>query len=263
MLINSNTITGAGPGAAGLGTNGVQVTIGNKSDGFFTIGASGAGNNITNVKGNGIACSKFGNDSGSGTNASKCIIAFNTIDANNTANSSGINTGADNGAVNTETPQLYLDIHNNTVSNTTGNGILSTIRDVDGNGVFSIVNNTVNQPIQGTTAYGIRVDSGNGGESVGATVCLKISGNTTTGGKNGSGTITAPGIGLRQNNQTGPAGTFNIDGLTPNPSNDAQMEAYVGNIGQNPGSANGTFGADGVASIDSGATFHAGTCTIL
>src|SRR5205823_1355574 len=83
----------------------------------------GQANNITNVKGNGIACSKFGNNSGSGTNASKCIIAFNVINANNIANSAGINTGADNGTVNTDAPTLYLDIHNNTVSNTTGNGI--------------------------------------------------------------------------------------------------------------------------------------------
>src|SRR5205823_4323133 len=94
--------------------------------------------------------------------------------------------------------------------NTTGNGILSTIRSVTGNGVFSITNNIVNQPIQGTTAYGIRVDAGNGTEASGTTLCLIISGNTTTGGKNGSGSIQAPGIGLRQENAS------KISGVYPN-----------------------------------------------
>jgi len=74
--------------------------------------------------------------------------------------------------------------------------------------------------------------------------------------------LTAPGIGLRQNHLSGGTGTFQIDGLSPSPADDAQMEAYVGNTGQNPGSANGTFGATGVASISSGATFTAGSCTI-
>ena len=260
MTINNNAITGAGPGSVGMGTNGIQITVGNKSDGFFTIGASGQGNNITNVKGDGIACGKFGDNSGSGANATKCIIAYNTINANNTANSPGINTGADNGVSNTEHPTLYLDIHNNTTSNTTGNGIIASITNVDGTGVFSIQNNTVNQPIQGTTAEGIKVLAGNGGESTGATVCLLIASNTTTGGKNTSGSITAPGIGLRQNHVT-VTSTFNINGLTPNPASDGgQMEAYVN--GQNPASASGTFGVGGTVSVSSGATYHASTCTI-
>jgi hypothetical protein len=91
-------------------------------------------------------------------------------------------------------------------------------------------------------------------------VCLKIDGNTTSGSTNG--TTTAPGIGLRQNHLSGTVDTFKIDGLTPSPATDAQMEAYVGNGGQNPLSANGTFGATGVASISAGATFTSGTCTI-
>ena len=262
LLIQNNTITGQGPGALGIGTNGIAVTVGHQSDGFFTIGQSGQPNTITNVKGNGIACSKFGNDSGSGTNASKCVIAFNVIDANNTANSPGINTGADSATANTNTPLLYLDIHDNTVSNTTGNGILSTIRSVDGTGIFHIENNNVAQPtlVSGTT-YGIRVDAGNGTESAGATLCLKISGNTTAGSHNATDTVIAPGIGLRQQH-TVVTSTFQIDGLTPATANDAQMEAYVGNAGQNPGSANGTFGATGVASVSAGATYVAATCTI-
>jgi len=259
LLIQDNTISGAAPGAGGLGTNGVQVTVGHLSDGFFTIGASGHPNTITNVKGNGVACSKFGNNSGLGTNASKCIIAFNSINANNTANSPGINTGADQSTANTNTPKLYLDIHNNTVQNTTGNGILSTIRSTDGTGVFNIANNTVSRPtLVSGTVYGIRVDAGNGSESAGATVCLKILGNTTTGSTNG--TTTAPGIGLRDQH-VAPVATFNIDGLTPNPASDGgPMEGYVN--GQNPASASGSFGVGGTASISSGASFHAATCTI-
>ena len=257
ILIEDNTITGAGTGLAGIGTNGIELTIGHNSTGYFTVGASGHPNTITNVAGDGVACSLFG------TGTEKCTIAYNTINAHNTAGSPGINTGADSATSNTNAGTLYLDIHDNTISNTTGNGILATVRNVDSTGIFHIENNNVSAPTTTANAiYGIRVDAGNGGESAGATVCLKIDGNITAGNTNGSATITAPGIGLRQNHATGPVATFNIDGLTPNPSNDAQMEAYVGNAGQNPGSANGSFGATGVASISGGATFHAGTCTI-
>jgi len=257
LLVQDNTISGSGPGSAGLGTNGIAVTAGESSTAYFTIGQSGHPNTITNVRGNGIACSLFGN----GTE--ECNIAFNTINASNTAGSPGINTGADQSVAggSAGVGTLYLDIHNNNVSNTTGNGILSTLRSVSSNGIFRIENNTVAQPtVASGTVYGIRADSGNG---VGApTLCLKISGNTTAGST--TGVVTAPGIGLRQSHVDpgGGIGTFNIDGLTPNPSNDAQMQAYVGNAGQNPGSANGSFGATGVASISAGATYHTGTCTI-
>jgi Domain of unknown function DUF11/HYR domain/Calx-beta domain len=259
IVINGNTING---GANKMGTNGIQITIGNKTDAFFSVGASGAGNNVSNIKGIGISCGKFGEDSGSGTNASKCIVAFNVVNANNTANSSGISIGADEGAATNETPTLYADIHNNTVSNTTGNGIIASALSCNATGIFSITSNTVNQPIAGTTAHGIKVLSGNGGEANGATVCLTISGNTTTGGTNASGTIKAPGIGLRENHTAGTLATFNINGLTPNPASDGgQMEGYVN--GQNPGSASGTFGVGGTSSIDAGATYHAGNCVLI
>ena len=147
------------------------------------------------------------------------------------------------------------------VINTTGVGILATVSSVSTTGIYWIQNNNVAAPTTASgTIYGIRVSSGNGvGNPI---VCLKISGNTTAGSTNG--VTTAPGIGLRQSHSDpgGGIGTFRIDGLTPTPSNDAQMEAYVGNAGQNPGSANGSFGATGVASISAGATFTASTCSI-
>ena len=257
FIINSNTITGAGLAGAGIGTNGIAVTAGESTTAYFSIGANGAANNITNVRGDGIDCSLFGN----GTE--KCIIQFNVINANNTAGSSGINTGADqsvaSGSAGVGT--LYLDIHNNSVTNTTGVGILATVSSVSTTGIYWIQNNTVAAPTTvSPSIYGIRVSSGNGVGN--PTVCLKISGNVTAGSTNGA--TTAPGIGLRQSHVDpgGGIGTFNIDGLTPNPSNDAQMEAYVGNTGQNPGSANGSFGATGVASISAGGTFHTSTCSI-
>ena len=237
-----------------MGTNGIAVTAGQSTTAYFTIGQAGHPNTITNVRGNGIACGLFGN----GTE--KCVIAHNVIVANNTAGSAGINTGADQSTTGSgATGTLYLDIHNNNVSQTVGNGILSTVRNVSSTGIFHIQNNTVARPTAASgTIYGIRVDSGNG---VGlATVCLKISGNTTTGSTNG--TTTAPGIGLRRQN-TGVVSIFQIDGLTPSPASDGgPMETYVGNTGQNPGSANGTFGINGVSSISSGATYTANTCTI-
>ena len=88
LLINGNTITGSGAGSAGIGTNGIAVTAGESTTAYFSIGASGAANNITNVRGDGIDCSLFGN----GTE--KCIIAFNIINANtilNVTRLSGVN----------------------------------------------------------------------------------------------------------------------------------------------------------------------------
>jgi hypothetical protein len=210
------------------------------------------------VGGNGVACSLFG------VGTERCSIAFNVINAHNFAGSPGINTGADQAAASSGASgvgTLYLDIHNNSVSNTSGNGILSTLRSVSSNGTFRIQNNTVAQPtVASGTVYGIRADSGNGLGS--PNLCLAISGNTTAGSTNGS--ITAPGIGLRQSHADpqGGIGTFRIEGLTPSPANDAQMQTYVGNTGQNPGSVNGTFGATGVASISTGGTFTSSTCTI-
>jgi hypothetical protein len=260
LLIQDNTITGAGTCTPTqvtggcttplLGTNGIAVTAGDSTSAFFTIGQSGHPNTITDVGGNGVACSLFGN----GTE--KCTIASNVISAHNFAGSPGINTGADmtstagGGSGPTAVGNLYLDIHNNTVSNTNGDGILSTVRSVSSNGIFHIENNNVSAPTTTANAiYGIRVDSGNG-QGGSPTVCLKIDGNATAGNTNSGGTIVAPGIGLRQSHSdpNGGTGTFNIDGLSPNdPSNDAQMETYVGNGtgGQNPNTVNGNFGAFG------------------
>jgi HYR domain/Bacterial Ig domain len=256
FLLQDNTINGSGPGSAGIGTNGIAVTAGESTTAYFTIGQSGHPNTITNVRGDGIAVSLFGNGS------MKATVGFNVINANNTAGSSGINTGADQSVASGSggSGTLDLDIHNNNITNTTGNGILATVSSVSSTGIYWIQNNNVAAPTTSSgTIYGIRVSSGNGVGN--PTVCLKVSGNTTAGSTNGS--VTAPGIGLRQSHSDpgGGVGTFNIEGLSPNPSNDAQMEAYVGNAGQNPGSANGTFGTTGVAAISSGGTYHAGTCT--
>lgn len=65
----------------------------------------------------------------------------------------------------------------------------------------------------------------------------------------------AAGIGLRQEHSAG-TNVFNIYGLSPNPSNDAQMIAYVSD--NNPNSATGTAGTR-VSAISSGATF--GSCS--
>ncbi len=249
FIIDGNTISGSGSGAAGLGTNGIALTIGHQSNGYFTVGESGHGNTITNVKGNGIAASLFG------TGTASYDIGYNTIDANNTSGSAGINTGADSATSNTNTPTLYLNIHNNNVQHTQGPGILSTIRSVDGTGYFKIENNSVTNLTAPGLQFAIRVDSGNGTESSGAHVTLQIDGNTAVGTSNAGHTITDPGIGIRQQH-TGVTSTFQIVGLSPSPANDAQMEAYVS--GQNPGSASGTFGTGGTASISSGATYTSG-----
>ncbi|MGX9053219.1 beta strand repeat-containing protein [Mesorhizobium sp. 14Argb] len=252
--IDGNVITGFGTGLAGIGTNGIEVTIGHLSSGYFTIGETGHGNTITNVAGNGIAASLFG------TGTASYDIGYNTIDANNTAGSAGINTGADSATSNTDTPTLYLNIHNNNVQHTQGAGILSTIRSVDGTGYFKIQNNSVTNLTAPGLQYGIRVDSGNGSEATGAHVILQIDGNTAVGHSNAGGTITDPGIGIRQQH-TGVISTLQIVGLAPSPANDAQMEAYVS--GQNPGSAAGTFGTGGTASISSGATYTIGVLPVF
>ncbi|WP_052292088.1 hypothetical protein [Mesorhizobium japonicum] len=252
--IDGNVITGFGTGLAGIGTNGIEVTIGHLSSGYFTIGEAGHGNTITNVAGNGIAASLFG------TGTASYDIGYNTIDANNTAGSAGINTGADQATSNTNTPTLYLNIHNNNVQHTQGAGILSTIRSVDGTGYFKIQNNSVTNLTAPGLQYGIRVDAGNGTEATGAHVILQIDGNIAVGHSNAGGTITDPGIGIRQQH-SGVTSTFQIVGLAPSPANDAQMETYVS--GQNPGSAAGTFGTGGTASISSGATYTVGVLPVF
>ena len=55
-VIQDNTITGAGTGSSGLGTNGIAVTAGESTTAYFTIGQSGHPNTITNVRGDGIDC---------------------------------------------------------------------------------------------------------------------------------------------------------------------------------------------------------------
>src|SRR5205814_27034 len=85
FIIQDNIITGIGGGLSGIGTNGVAVTVGEQSTGYFNIGSSGHHNIITNVADDGVACCMFGQ----GT--TKCVMSNNIINANNAANSPAIN----------------------------------------------------------------------------------------------------------------------------------------------------------------------------
>jgi len=249
LKIEDNTIGGLGAASTDLlGGNGIEVTIGHLSNGYFTIGELGHGNTISNVADIGVAVNLLG------AGMLKAAVAYNTIDAHNLEGAPGINAAADAATSNDNTPQLFLDIHHNQVKNTQGEGIFAAVRNTDGTGNFKIENNTVLAPSGAGLKYGIRVDSGNGNEATGAHVVLKIAGNTTAGST--SGAVTNPGIGLRQQH-AGVTSTFAIEGLTPSPANDLQMSQYVGNKGQNPGSADGRLGSNGADSISSGATFTA------
>lgn len=235
--------------------NGIAVAVNKNGQGNFNIDGNGTSvSPIKNIGGNGVSVAAFGS-----VNVS-CVVNNNYMDLFNIANSAGINIGADQATagVYTETPTLNVTVTNNNVKDCDGNPIIATVKQCSGTGNFKIQNNNLATPINGPNppynpgaTYGIRVESGanTGGNS---TVNLNISGNTASGGTTAGGT-TVPGIGLRQEHAAGSGtNTLAINGLSPSPSNDAQMVSYVSSL--NPNSVVGTNGSK-VDSISSGATY--------
>ena len=247
ISVTGNTITGGG---TPLPNNTILAVLDGKGTGHFDI----SNNVLGGSAGNTIDISSQGS-------ANLAVnIANNTIDdtGQNVSGTGGIAAGAgqfqmSNGSFLT-TPTLTVAVTGNTIQHNFGAGI--RINDADGSPTVNatIKNNTVSTAPQ-SFEEGIQIIQG--GAVTGSTVNLDISNNTSKGGT-GSG-FTAPGIGLREQN---PGNTFNIVGLTPNPANGPQTEAYVSS--KNPNSTSGSFGTGGTDIINSGtSTFHAIASTTL
>jgi hypothetical protein len=235
IAVTGNHVAGASA-TNRIGTQAIIGVVNGKGQGNFNISNNGTvGQPITNVSGNGIAVSTFGNATATAT------VSSNVIVANNINASAGIGAGTSSTFGASDTPTLTVTISSNTVSQTDGNGILVTARDATGTVFAKIQNNTVAAPLSGLR-NGIRVDAGNG-ISVDDRMCLNISGNTTA----GTGHTNA-GIGLRKQGTVSTTNDFSINGMAATSS--PGVEQFVGNgAGLNPGSENGTAGDGSVNGV--------------
>jgi hypothetical protein len=234
ISITNNTI-GSSSVTGGIGTNGIAAGVTGTGQGKFSITNNGtAAVPIQHFKGIGVAA--FGGNLANVV----LIVDNNVIDASdNIANSSGISVGSQLGVGQAGT--LEVSIQGNTVSGMEGNGILTGITNSDNSGNFSVKNNTVGAPQAGARP-GIRVESGsaNGDTSV----CLDISGNTTTGSA-----LSPSGIGLRKQGTSTTVNSFQIVGMAA--TSTPGVEQYVGNGpgGKNPGTTNGNAGDGSVNGV--------------
>jgi len=268
---NSNSSgPGAAAGVAGSSTDIISITN-NVARGFDAVNRFGThaiiisvsgGNSASrsqgnfNVSNNGTVGDPIGNSLGialgvgnNGFSTMTATINNNVIVANNTFASGGISGG--NGVVigcptRCETPLLTLTVTNNNISQTDGNGILLVGRGTMGTANFGIRNNTVAAPLSGVRP-GIRVDAGNNSAGSDDAVCLDISGNTTAGSGGHDG------IGLRKQGSVPTMHDFGVEGMLATSS--PAVETFVGNTGQNPGSATGTFGFSGVLLLSAAGGF--------
>ena len=209
VTISSNTIQG-NSSANVMGLYGVLfvirgATLGSRSQGNVSISNNSS---IQNVFNDSVYVGSEGFADVSG------IINNNVITASTSG--TGIRGSTDSIASNLETPKLLLTVTANTVSNTTGNGILLTARDATGLAEFGVRNNTVSAPLT-VGLPGIRVDAGNAG-SADDLVCLDISGNTSAGNA-------TSGIGLRKQGAISTTNDFSVEGMaaTATPG----VETYV------------------------------------
>jgi len=250
---NIITVTGnsiAGQSAANpMNTDAILVSVqgGNnpsRSQGNFNISNNGtAASPLTNVGGNVISVSTFGDATVT------AAISNNVIVANNTFGSQGIGGGTGSNSGSAATPNMNVTVTGNNISKTDGNGILLVARSATGTLNASITNNTVAAPLAGHE--GIRVDAGNS-VSVNDSVCLNISGNTTAGGTNTATSTTWPGIGLRKQGTSTTTNAFGIVGLSPSPTGTPNVENYVN---AHNTSAAGTFGVGGTDLISAQSGF--------
>ncbi len=231
VAITGNTIHGQSS-ANRMGTSAIIATVSGKGQGNFDIETNGSvASPLTNMAGTAILCGTNGNTT------STFVVSNNVIVANNTVASNGIGGGTGVTFGTSDTPNMTWTIANNAISATDGNGILAVARGTTGSLKVKIQNNTVAAPLSGLR-QGIRVDAGNG-SSIDDSVCLNISGNTSSGSTLAPNT--ASGIGLRKQGTTTTTNDFSINGMAATAS--PGVENYVG--GLNPASTTGTFGTTG------------------
>jgi hypothetical protein len=249
-------------GIPGSGTDVISVTgnfmnggaggIGNQPDRFVTALVNGRGQGNFNISNNGSAGSPITRIDGIvielsafGAVTMTTNISNNFISANNAVTSAGIavSCDADSLVTTTDNASLTSTISGNVVSQTDGPGIYALARGSNCVHTTKIVNNNVSAPATTAAARaGIRVDSGS---AVGdASVCLEISGNTTSGSTNSGTGTTSPGINLRKQGTVSTTNDFGIEGLSPSPTGTPNVENHVNGLNT---SSSGTFGVGGTA----------------
>ena len=221
---------------------------------------------MTNVAGNPIAVGGAGGDLGPGLVELEVHVLNNYLTPNDTplsAGASGIGLGTDkdtiaNGSVLSDF-DVNAEISGNVVALSDGTPIRILHRDQ-----FGTLNLKLNNNIAGPSATAgngaIRIENGSSGSSsFGSKMCVQITSNTTTAsGPDGFGDV-RPGITLLDRDSPDPEYEMGIVGLSPNPSNQEQAEAYVESLnpGSNPGT--GVWLGERVAA-DNGLNWH--SCTL-
>ena len=262
---NSADVAGAPAGIMGTpgsGTDVIAITgnrmnggaggVGNQPDRFVTAVVNGRGQGNFNISTNGTVALPITNIDGVvielsafGATTVTANINNNVISANNAVASSGIGVGCDADSLGTTTDNATLTttISGNRISQTDGPGIYALARNSSCTHVTKITGNNVAAPATTTAARaGIRVDSGSAAGD--ATVCLKISGNTTAGSTNTGTSTTSPGINLRKQGTAPATNTFGIEGLSPSPTGTPTVENHVNGMNS---SSSGNFGVGGTA----------------
>jgi len=255
-------------GVAGSATDIISVTgnlmdggsggIGNQPDRFVTGGVFRSGQGSYNVSNNGTAANRIRNIDciaielqADGPVSVTTTVNGNFINANSAVGCAGIAIGTDDpaniGVAGTHT----TTISGNNVMGTDGPGIFAIVRDSNSSMIARILNNTVAAPIATNAARaGIRVDSGSAEGDT--TMCLEISGNTTSGSTNDATATTSPGINLRKQGTDIAVNTFGIEGLAPSPTGTPSVENFVNGLNS---STSGTFGVGGTALLSAQSGF--------
>lgn len=221
--ITGNRVSGQSV-AVPMNAQAITTSVAGRGQGNFNISDNGTvGEPLGNNRGIGIASSAFGQA------VVTSRIHNNVIVSNNAFGAQGIGGGLGLTYSTADAPQMTIDVQNNRISQTDGNGILLVARDTNGTLNARVLNNIVAAPLSGFRE-GIRIDSGNAPNGDNDTVCLHIAGNTSAG-------VGVPqGIGLRKQGTNPAEFAFRIHGMAATAS--PGVENYVNSL--NP-AANGTI----------------------
>lgn len=217
IAITNNRVSGQSA-ANRINAQAIATVVNGRGTGRFDVSSNGTlANPVQHTTGTSFAGSTFGN--------STAVATFNNnvLVSNNQVGAQGFGIGTGILSVAAETPTYTVDVTNNNISQTDGNGILLVARDATSTLRSKIQTNTVAAPLGGVRP-GIRVDSGNASAGTDENVCINLSGNTSagSGGTNG--------IGLRKQGAVTTTHDFGVHNMvaTATPA----VEAHV--AGQNP-----------------------------
>ena len=214
------TITGnliAGPAGTNMAAQAINYAVDGVGTGQVDISNNGTvGQPLANTNGVTLAISAFGNATVNAT------MLNNYINSNTIINGQpGIAVGVDQHFAISDVPILNIQVSNNVIQNTQGNGILAKATSSQGKLNVNISNNNVAAPLGGVRP-GIRVDCGNNTAGENCSVCADIRTNTSAGS---GGT---QGIGLRKQGTSTAVDIFGIEGMAA--TSTPGIESYVSGL---------------------------------